>query len=1495
MSPAERAGKSVGSALVVGGGIGGMQAALDLAACGIKVYVVEEKPAVGGVMSQLDKTFPTNDCAMCTQAPRLVEIGKHPDIELLPMSRVESVEGEPGRFRVRLTRRARYVDVHRCNGCGECFPGCPVVAKNDFDRGLSERRAIYKLFPQAVPNAAAIDKGADRPCRAACMDRCPVHTNVLGYVKLIAQGRFQEAYQLSRHVNPLPSVCGRVCFAPCEGACNRGQLDAPIAIRELKRFVADQVDPGELPAPRIPKTGRRVAVVGAGPAGLAAANDLALEGHEVTVFEARPEPGGLLRYAIPDYRLPRDVLGKEIDYLRRLGVEIRTGVRVGEDVSLAEIRRDHEAVFLGVGAGAGAPLRVEGGDLPGVTDGIRFLGAVKAGERVELGERVAVIGGGNTAVDCARTARRLGAGEVRLVYRRSRAEMRASEEEVAGLEAEGVGVDYLTLPARFLAEDGRVAAMQCTRMALGEPDAGGRRRPVPVPGSEFTVAVDTVIAAVGQVPGGDFLEDLGVSLGPGGAIATDPSTGATGAEGIFAGGDAVTGPSYVIDAIAAGKRAARAIGRYLSGEPPGPGGQEREPERLTPSEVAALRERFPHEPRVAARLAPVAARVRDFREVDLGLAPSQAVEEAKRCLAGKVEGCIACGECERRCGPGAIDHGQHPEALELEVGAVVLAPGYDLFDASALPEFGHGRFPNVVSALEFERILSASGPYAGHVLRPYDRRPPKRIAFLQCVGSRDAERDYCSSICCMYATKEAIIAKEHSGNGLECDVFFMDVRAFGKGFEDYYERARKLGVTYIRCRPTRVEEVPGSRNLVVEYLAEGDRKVSREYDLVVLSVGARPPRGADGLARALGVHLNGFGFCGTAALRPVETSREGVYVAGPFAEPKDIPETVMQASAAASRVLSLLRDERGSLVRRQEYPPEREVAGEEPRVGVFVCHCGTNIAGVVNVPDAVAYARTLPNVVYAENALYACSNDTQERIRGRIAEHGLNRVVVASCTPRTHEPLFRSTLREAGLNPYLFEMANIRDQCSWVHMHEHEKASVKARDLIRMAVAKARLLEPLATRSIPVVTSALVVGGGLAGMTAATALAEQGFGVFLVEREAELGGHLRSLRYLAGGQDVATELDGLVGRVGAAPGLRVFTSARIEAIEGSIGRFRTRLAAGGTIHDLEHGVVIVATGARQYAPTEHLYGDDPRVVTQLELEERLAAGQAPEGSNGRGTLTVVMLQCVGSRDEERPYCSRVCCTQAVKNALRLKELSPAAAVYVLCRDVRTYGFREGFYTRARQQGVVFVRHGADRKPVVSRNGEGLTVQVWDQTLGVPLAIPADLVALSTGLVAHDDSKALAQLLKIPLNKDGFFLEAHLKLRPVDFATDGVFLAGLAHSPKAVDETVVQAQAAATRAATVLCRDALELGGNISFVVDENCDGCAYCVDTCPYKAITLLEYMRDGAIKKTVEANEAVCKGCGCCMATCPKQGIYVKGFKLEQIAAQVHAALGMG
>ena len=1488
MRPEDSKTPPVGAALVVGGGIGGMQAALDLANGGIKVYLSERSPAIGGVMAQLDKTFPTNDCAMCTMAPRLVEIGRHKDVDILTLTEVERVEGQAGNFTVSIKQQPRFVDPMKCTGCGACTTECPVSLPSEFDQGLGERKAIYRPFPQAVPNIFSISRRGTSPCQAAC----PVHQDGQGYVTLIAQRRFEEALQVILRDNALPSICGRVCTHPCTAACTRAEVDDPVNLPALKRFITDYCADYKLPQPSVPDRPERVAIIGSGPAGLVCAYQLRQKGYRPTIFEALSTAGGMLTVGIPSYRLPRKLLKAEIDRLRAIGIEILLDTPVGRSIAFDELRKSFSAVFIAIGAHVERKLAVPGENLIGVTGGVEFLRRVNLEKPVAPSRRVLVIGGGNSALDAARTALRCGAKDVTIVYRRTRAEMPADPREIEDAAREGIKLMFLIAPKSFQAgADGRVAGLECLKMKLGKPDASGRPAPEPIPGSEFVLPCDGVIVSIGQFPDvGGLGERLGVETTKWGTLKADPRTLETGLPGVFAGGDCVTGPDVVVNAKLAGKKAATSIDRWLNHEDMRIGREWEGPyhTEYVVDTTGVLMQRQIH----MQALDPV-TRGKTFAEVHVGYTEEEAVAEAKRCLACGI--CCDCHLCEAACEAHAIDYSQREQNIELNVGAVVLAPGYEIFDARLKKDLGYGRFPNVLTALEFERVLSASGPYSGHVLRPFDRKEPKRIAFLQCVGSRDSENDYCSSVCCMYATKEAIIAKEHLGEGLQCDVFFMDLRAFSKGFEQYYHRAQELGVRYIRSRVPKINEVPGTRNLIVQYLGENDKKLFEEYDLVVLSVGMQPPKDVKVLAERFGVALNEFNFCGTSAFKPAETSREGVYVAGPFAEPKDIPETVMQASAAAAQALALLRDARGTLITPKTYPPEKDVMGEEPRIGVFVCHCGTNIAGVVNVPDVLEYVKTLPNVVYAENNLYTCSNDTQDRIKEQIAEHNLNRVVVASCTPRTHEPLFRNTLAEAGLNPYLFEMANIRDQCSWVHMHEPEKATEKSKDLVRMALAKSRLLQPLRRQTVRIEKSALVIGGGLSGMTSALALARQGFDVYLVEREHELGGNLRHVHYLFNGENPQEELARLRGQVEQNNRIHLFTGAAIEKLDGTIGNFKTTISACGQSTEISHGVVIVATGAKQYQPKEYLCGEDDSVITQRDLEAFLASGDGlPALGGSRPAKTVVMIQCVGSRDTDHPYCSRVCCADAVKNALKIKALSPEAHVYILYRDIRTYGFKESFYTKARQQGVVFVRYGDECKPEVAREGGGLKVTVVDQTLGMPIIISADLVVLSAGIHPHEDNKKIAQFLKVPLNSEGFFLEAHMKLRPVDFMTDGVFLCGLAHSPKSIAESILQAQAASARAASILVQDSLELGANISQVLDESCDGCAYCVDTCPYKAITLLEYMWHGSIKKVVETNDSTCKGCGCCQATCPKKGVFIRGFTLDQIEAQIHAALGV-
>ena len=860
-----------------------------------------------------------------------------------------------------------------------------------------------------------------------------------------------------------------------------------------------------------------------------------------------------------------------------------------------------------------------------------------------------------------------------------------------------------------------------------------------------------------------------------------------------------------------------------------------------------------------------------------------------------------CGLCAKVCQAGAIDYDQPEETLRLEVGAVVLTPGFEAFDATRRGEFGFGFAPNVLTNVQFERLLSASGPTQGHILRPSDGRPPKRLAFIQCVGSRDTgcDNDYCSSVCCMAATKEAILAKEHE-RGLEVTIFFLDLRAFGKDFDRYCDRAKnQLGVRYVRSFISRTYEMPGTRNLRVVYAAaeKGDRmkQIEEEFDMIVLSLGLEPSATLRELAERMGVVLNRWGFAQTSELCPLDTSRPGVFVGGAFQEPKDIPDTVMQASAAAARAMALLAPARGTRVRTKTYPPQRDITDEPPRVGVFICHCGSNIASVVDVQRVVERTRQLPHVVVAESNTYTCADDTQNRIKGRIAEFGLNRVVVASCTPRTHEPIFRDTLRDAGLNPYLLEMANIRDQCSWVHPAEPGRATEKAVDLVRMAVARAARLMPLAEETVPVQSAALVVGGGIAGMTAALALADQGFPVHLVEKTAELGGTIRQIHHTLDGQDVQAFLAQTIDRVSRHSRIYVYLDARVLKVEGHVGSFTSSIGTERGAVSVKHGVVVVATGATEEKPETYHYGHSPRILTQLELSDRLGRGDLtlPEKA------TVAMIQCVEQRSTERPYCSRVCCTTAVRNALVLRERYPKARIMVLYRDMRTYGFREAAYREAREKGVLFVRYEPEQPPhltlsPLSRSGRGIggegkteiVLRVREPSLGRDLELEPDLVVLAAPMVPRADRQELSELLRVPLNADGFFLEAHMKLRPVDFASEGLFLCGTAHAPKFIGEAVAQANAVAGRAASILARKKMPVGGQTAWVDPDKCVSCMTCVHVCPYMAPQVNEFNK-------AEVQGVACMGCGSCTAECPAKAITLRHYVDAQILAAVGSLLG--
>jgi heterodisulfide reductase subunit A-like polyferredoxin len=1475
---------TIGAVLVVGAGIGGIQASLDLAESGFKVYLLEKNLSIGGTMAQLDKTFPTNDCSMCIMSPKLVDAGRHRNIQILTNSKVEKVEGAPGHFRVQIQKKARYVTIEDCKACGDCVKVCPVKIPNDYEQGLVTRAAIYQLFAQAMPSAYGVDKRGVPPCRATC----PIHVNAQGYIALISVGKFEEALALIRQKNPFPGITGRICTHPCESVCRRKDVEQPVAIDGLKRFVSDieKEDKSDLTIPQ--ENGKKVAIIGAGPAGLLAAYDLRKLGYRITIFEALPVAGGMLAVGIPEYRLPRTILNKEINYLLRMGVELKLNTPIGSKLTLQDLKaQGYEAIFIATGAHQSRKLGLEGEETKGILHAVDFLRKVALGESVEIGEKVVVVGGGNAAIDAARTAFRLGSKEVTIAYRRTRAEMPAQEEEIEEAEHEGIKIEYLTAPTRLLIEKDKIRGMECIRMKLGDLDESGRPRPVPIDGSEFEIEADTIIPAISQSSDLSFLKEKdGIQTTRWGGIEVDPLTLETSVKGIFAGGDVVTGPQTYIDAMGAGRKAAISIDRYLRGEDLRVDREEEGPQKdyiKIDIDGVAYRER------ASMAALPLEER-RNFNEVNLGLREEDVIREAERCL--QCGGCSECLECIKVCEAKAIDHGMKDEQLEIEVGSIILSPGFDEFEPSLKSEYGYGRFPNVVSSIEFERFLSASGPFKGQVLRSSDQKHPKRIAWIQCVGSRDPHigKGYCSSVCCMYATKEAVIAKEHAPE-IEATIFFMDMRAYGKDFDKYIERAKKeYGVRYIRSRVSHIKEDPKTNNLTIHYETEEGEMVSEEFDLIVLSVGLEPPRSHKEIANIFGIDLNDYGFAKTSIFGPLQTSKPGIFVSGVFSGPKDVPETVAQASAVATEASTLLTEARGTLVTEKEYIPEKNVNYQGPRIGAFICHCGINIGGVVDVPAVVEYAKTLPHVVHAEGNLYTCSQDTQDQMKKMIEEHQLNRVVVASCTPRTHEPLFQDTIREAGLNRYLFDMANIRDQCSWVHMTQPKDATQKAKDLVRMAVAKAALLDPLPTQMVEMNQKALVIGGGLAGMTAAKKIAEAGYEVYLVEKQPHLGGKARVIYYTLDGDDVQSKLKDLTRKVEKNPRIHLMTESAIEKIDGFVGNFKTEVRVNGEVKKIDHGVIIVATGAEEYRPKEFRYGQDARVILQKELEERIAL----HPQSLKALKNVVMIQCVGSRNDERPYCSRICCSEAIKNALKLKSINPEVNIYILYRDIRTYGFKEDYYEKAREAGVLFIRYEPEGEPRLETGGDGLQVVVHEPILHDDLLIETDLVVLSAGIMSPPENENLSKMLKVPLNEDRFFLEAHMKLRPVDFATEGIFLAGLAHSPKSIEESISQANAAVARALTYLSKKELETIGTVAEVDEKKCNGCGLCESLCPYKAIEILVKRTIVGEKQVAQINKALCKGCGACTASCRSGSIDLKGFTNAEVVAQI-TELAMG
>ncbi|MFH1142932.1 MAG: FAD-dependent oxidoreductase [Candidatus Eisenbacteria bacterium] len=1197
-------GKPVGAVLVVGGGVAGMQATLDLVNSGYRVYLVEKAPGIGGKMAQLDKTFPTNDCSMCIVSPKLVEVGRHKDVELLTHTEVTSISGKAGDFRVKIRRHARYVDEDKCTGCGMCEEYCPVLYK--------------PYFPAADAQGKAQPVLAERETR-----RLPFR---------------------GPHSGPAPEPwtytvaaekCGKcgACFKACPADAITWAKGEPAAIDQSRCITCGACHVACPPKFDAIVRGA-IAEIEQGFAGAVAKRSLRLK----DAFAGQP---------------------------------------------------DHDCVRCGL---------------------------------------------------CVQTCHELmGAGALKL---------KRDGIEVSRHLCRACGACVSICPVGFL-------------------------------------KIEELTPLAPQVMPDPFDEGLG---------------------------------------------------------------------RKKPIKI--------YYPQVVPRIP---------------------VIDPESCVHLRTGG---CGVCSQICGVNAIDYAAQPREIELRVGAVVLAPGGKEFEARLRGEYGYGIYDNVVTAIQFERMLSASGPTTGHLFRPSDHRDPKRIAWIQCVGSRDrtCEKDYCSSVCCMYASKEAVIAKEHDPE-VAATIFFIDLRAFGKGFDEYVTRAQEQhGIRYVRSMVSRIFEDPVTRDLTLRYIDEQGERREETFDLVVLSVGFQIPAATREMAARFDLALDRFGFAETSTFEPLETSRPGVFACGIMNGPKDIPETVMEAGGAAGAVSRYLAGARGTLTREAVSTPEAEIPGDAGiRIGVFVCHCGRNIGGVVDVPGAAEYALTLPNVVHAADTLYACSMDAQELLAKAITQHRLNRVVVAACSPKTHEPLFQETMEAAGLNKYLFEFANIRNHVSWVHKDEPARATEKAKDLIRMAVAKVSRAEALEEARLDIEQNALVIGGGIAGMTAARTLAAQGYPVHLVERESQLGGQANRLHRTWRGEDIPAALARMKADIAADPRITVYTGTELTAVDGFVGNFSSTLTTGGRQTQIRHGVAVVATGAGAHVPNEYLYGEHPAVLTHQELDQRLIA-RDPGLANIRAAA---FIQCVGSREPQRTYCSRVCCTHSLEAALALKELNPDMDVYVLYRDIRSYGLREMVYEKARRAGVKFIRFDVAAKPQVTADSEGLLIRVPDPALRQTWEIRADLLTLAAAIVPYGDEK-LAQMFKVPLTEQGFFLEAHVKLGPSEFATDGVFLCGLAHYPKGIDESITQARAAASRATTLLARRSINISGTVAYVDPRHCSSCGVCVEVCPYSAPGFLE---SGPWAGKSQINPILCKGCGLCVAACRSNAIFARGFSEEQIIAQIEEA----
>lgn len=902
--------------LVIGGGIAGIQAALDVADGGKQVFLVEKEASIGGRMAQLDKTFPTIDCSACILSPKMVDVGMHENIKLLTLSEVVKVEGSIGNYKVTIKKKPRYIDEKTCTSCGDCEKVCPVNCTNEYEAGLTSRKAVSKMFTQAVPSAYYIDRRGKAPCRSTC----PADVPAQGYIALIREGKYAEALKLHREENPFPSICGRVCMHPCEENCTRNLVDDPIAIMDLKRFMADyELKLGEIPLPEIEeKKNKKIAIVGSGPAGLTAAYFLSKKGYGVKIFESLPVTGGMLRVGIPEYRLPSKILDLEIDVIKRMGVEIETGHSIDSYDQIHQLKENQGfgAVFLATGAHEDLRLKCDGETLKGVIPGIDFLKDVALSKLSNIKGKVAVIGGGNVAIDSARTALRLGASEVSIFYRRSREEMPALDEEIEDTLDEGIKINYLTSPVRIEGKKGKAEKLVLEKNKLGEPDSSGRRRPVPVEDSEFEYPVDHIIITIGQRPDIGYLQsgERTCELTPWNTVKLKrENILMVEDQGIFAGGDLILGPATVTEAIGHGKLAAEVISRMLDGEKledieEDIKKQKEADVKLKPDQIFTEKElkSFQKNRRVRESRIKPAQRTKNFKEIILPIDEEQAKNEAGRCLDCGI--CSECHECAKACEANCFDYSQKEEILNLDVGAIVVATGSDMFNTDTYGEYGGGELPDVITSLEYERLLCASGPTHGHILRPSDNKEPKKIVFLSCVGSRDITRGmpYCSSACCMYLAKQAILTKEHIPDS-ESYIFYTDIRSPGKDYDEFITRAKKYGTQYIRGKVSKIYKkgekliIRGSDTLLGESL-------EMEADIVIMAPAMIPMAGSKKLSEVLNITTGPFGFYTEShpKLRPVETNTSGIFLAGACQSPKDIPASVAQGSAVAAKILALM-------------------------------------------------------------------------------------------------------------------------------------------------------------------------------------------------------------------------------------------------------------------------------------------------------------------------------------------------------------------------------------------------------------------------------------------------------------------------------------------------------------------------------------------------------------------------------------------------------------